>query len=70
MQVVPDIPELVGKRLLRITEAATVLSLGRSKVYELIASGRLKSVKIDNSRRVSVSAVADFLDQHDGSGSI
>jgi len=70
MQVVLEIPELAGKRNLRIPEAATVLGLGRSKVYELIASGRLKSVKLDNARRIPVWAVAEFLDQHNGSGSI
>lgn len=70
MQAVLNIPELVGKRLLRITEAATVLSLGRSKVYELIASGRLKSIKIDNARRIPVAAVTEFLAQHNGSGAV
>lgn len=65
-----DIPELVGKRNLRIGEAAQYLGLGRSKVYELIASGRLKSVKLDNARRIPVWAVAEFLDQHNGSGAI
>ena len=63
-----EIPELVGKRCLRIAEAATYLGLGRSKIYELIASGRLRSVKFDSSRRIPVAAIEAFLSQHDGSG--
>ncbi len=72
MQVVLDniIPELAGLRNLRIAEAGQYLGLGRSKVYELIASGRLRSIKIDNARRIPVAAVAEFLDQHNGSGAV
>ena len=66
--VVLDVPELVGKRCLRIAEAATYLGLGRSKVYELIASGRLRSIKLESSRRIPVAAIEAFLSQHDGSG--
>lgn len=55
------IPELAGKRNLRVREAATFLGLGRSKVYALIASGRLSSIKIDSARRIPVSAIEDFL---------
>ena len=65
-----NIPELIGKRNLRIGEASQYLGLGRSKVYELIASGRLKSIKLDAARRIPVWAVQEFLAQHDGSGAI
>lgn len=65
-----EIPELIGKRNLRITEAAQYLGLGRSKVYELIQSGRLKSIKLDTARRVPVWAIEEFLAQHDGSGTV
>jgi excisionase family DNA binding protein len=68
--VLTEVPELVGKRNLKIPEAATYLGLGRSKIYELISSGRLKSVKLDNARRIPVWAVQEFLAQHDGSGAI
>lgn len=63
-----EIPELIGKRNLRITEAAQILGLGRSKTYQLIASGRLKSVKLDSARRVPVAALTEFLASLDGSG--
>ncbi len=40
------------KMLLTASEAANLLGLSRSKVYELIAAGRLASVKVDGCRRV------------------
>jgi len=43
--------------LLTILEAAQMLRLGRSTLYELIYSGRLPSVKIGRSRRIPRDAV-------------
>jgi excisionase family DNA binding protein len=39
------------------------LRVGRSKVYELIRSGALRSVKIGGSRRVSATALAEYVTQ-------
>src|SRR5918996_1157794 len=39
----------MDRYLLRPDDAAHVLSIGRSKLYELLASGRLPSVTIDGS---------------------
>lgn len=50
------------KLLLTPEEAASLLSLGRSKVYELMGDGRLGSVRIDASRRVPVSALVEFVE--------
>ncbi len=38
--------------LMRVPEAAQYLSLSRAKVYELIKSGVLPSVRIDGARRL------------------
>lgn len=54
-----------GPLLLRPEEAAKVLGLGRTKVYKLIGSGELRSVKIGSSRRVSATALAEFVDRLD-----
>jgi excisionase family DNA binding protein len=43
--------------LLRPHEAAELLGLGRSTVYELIASGALPSITIGKSRRVPLEAL-------------
>lgn len=48
-------------KLLKVGEAAERLSLGKSKVWELVARGELASVKIDGARRISERAVDDFI---------
>ncbi|MGW1943192.1 helix-turn-helix domain-containing protein [Streptomyces sp. NPDC001940] len=47
--------------LLTVPEVMTRLKLGRSKVYDLIRSRRLLSIKIDGARRIPVGAVQDFV---------
>jgi excisionase family DNA binding protein len=49
------------KLLLSPAEAAAQLSIGRSKVYELMRLGQLRSVKIGASRRIPQAAFADFM---------
>jgi len=44
-----------AKLLLTVTEAASRLSLGRSKTYELVRAGVIPSVRITGSRRIKVS---------------
>ena len=50
------------KLLLTPEDAADLLSIGRSKLYELIGEGRLASVRIDASRRVPMSALVEFVE--------
>jgi excisionase family DNA binding protein len=47
--------------LLTPEEAAKALSVGRSKVYDLMRAGSLRSVKIGGSRRISATALAEFI---------
>lgn len=47
--------------LYRVTEAAEVLSLSRAKVYELINSGALRSVRIGGARRITAEDLAAFV---------
>jgi len=51
----------VDQLLFRPDEAAQRLGIGRTKVYELMARGELRSVKIGAARRVSATALADFV---------
>jgi excisionase family DNA binding protein len=55
--------------LLTVPEAAKALAISRSKLYELIAAGLVRSVRIDGSRRVPGGAletyVAHLLDQEE-----
>ena len=57
-----------GKDLLRIEEAAERLSIGRSKVYELIREGKLEVVHIGRSVRVPVRSLDEFIEQLLGAG--
>jgi excisionase family DNA binding protein len=58
------------KLLVPPDEAAVILSLGRTKVFELMATGHLPSVRIGSSRRIPVSALERFVEQllEDGDG--
>lgn len=53
----------IEKLLLKPEEAAEMLSIGRSKVYELIGTGELASVRIGTSRRVPADALVEFVTQ-------
>lgn len=48
--------------LMRAEEVARALGLGRSKVYALLASGTLPSVRIGRSVRVSRAALERWLE--------
>jgi excisionase family DNA binding protein len=49
------------KKLLKVSDVMERLQLGKSKVFELIATGELESLKIDGARRVTEEAVDDFI---------
>lgn len=42
-------------------EAAAILGMGRSRVYDLMRSGALKSVKVGRSRRIHRDAIEAFI---------
>jgi excisionase family DNA binding protein len=47
--------------LYRVPEAAWALGLSRAKVYELINSGALRSVRVGGARRIKVEDLAAFV---------
>lgn len=49
------------KQLYRVAEAAEMLSIGRSVVYELLRSGRLRSVREGRTRLIPASAIAEYV---------
>lgn len=51
------------KLLLRPLEAAQAIGIGRSKVYELLASGELPSIRIGGSVRVPLDALRAWIDR-------
>lgn len=47
--------------LLRPEDVARSLQISRTRVYDLIRDGSLRSVKVGSSRRVTPSALGDFI---------
>lgn len=58
----------VNARLNSIESTMAQLGIGRSKVYELIASGQLRSVKVGRRRLVSEAAINEFVENLDVGG--
>jgi excisionase family DNA binding protein len=54
---------VMDKLLLRPEEAAAVLSIGRSRLYELLGSGELDSVRIGTSRRVPAEELVRYVER-------
>jgi excisionase family DNA binding protein len=54
---------LMDPLLLTPLQAARMLGIGRSKLYQLLAAGELRSVHIGACRRVPADALADFLER-------
>ena len=44
-----------------VPEAAEALAISRSKLYELITSGTIASIRIDGSRRIPLTALEDYI---------
>jgi excisionase family DNA binding protein len=48
-------------RLYGVDQAAEALSLGRSLVYQEIANGRLRSLKVNRRRLIPASAITAYI---------
>ena len=53
----PDAPD----RLLSVDEAADMLGIGRSRMYDEIAAARVRSVKVGRRRLVPSGAIGEFI---------
>jgi excisionase family DNA binding protein len=49
------------KALYTVSEATAILSLSRSVIYELMRSGRLRSVREGAARRIPATAIAEYV---------
>lgn len=52
---------MADQKLLKVADVVRRLQLGKTKIYELIATGELEAVKIGDARRVPEEAVDDFI---------
>jgi excisionase family DNA binding protein len=50
--------------LVRVEEAARMLSLSRSTIYEMLDAGELPSVRHGTARRIPVAALREWVVQH------
>lgn len=48
--------------LLKVEEAARLLNIGRTRVFDLIRTGQLKSVKIFGARRVPLTSIHAYIE--------
>ena len=53
---------MTNKTLLRIADCETRLGLGRTKIYELIASGELRAVHIGRAVRIPAVEIERFVE--------
>ena len=47
---------------LRVEELMPILGIGRNTAYELVRSGRLRSIRVDQQVRISKNALIEFLE--------
>jgi excisionase family DNA binding protein len=47
--------------LLTPEQAADALAVGRTKLYELVRAGAIRSVRIDRCRRIPVAALEEYI---------
>jgi len=57
----PQEVELMTKLLYDVQEAVAITSIGRSRIYELMASGELESVKCGKRRLIPAEALELFV---------
>ena len=48
-------------QLYEVTDAMRMLRLGKTAIYELIRSGRLRSVKQGRARRIPAAVIRDYI---------
>lgn len=50
-------PPLVEPICVRVNEAARMIGIGRTKLYELIASGEIEAIKLGKSTRITTASL-------------
>lgn len=65
-KIQPHEPPALEPLLVRVEEAARMLSLSRSTIYEMMDSGELPSVRRGAARRIPVSALRAWVERQVG----
>jgi excisionase family DNA binding protein len=53
---------------MRIPEAAETLGIGQSKIYELIATGELPTIRVGRAVRISVNTLQKWIEAREQQG--
>ncbi|GAA5059142.1 hypothetical protein GCM10023208_26120 [Erythrobacter westpacificensis] len=48
----------------RVNDAARMIGVGRTKLYELISSGELETVKIGKATRITTASLHNLVERH------
>ena len=56
--------------LLTVREAAVVLAIGRTTLYQLIADGQVRTVRIGRAVRIPVAELESFVDRRCHTGGV
>lgn len=48
-------------KVLKVEELAVILAIGRNSAYELVRSGKIRSVKVGRTYRIPKAAVDEYL---------
>lgn len=59
---VTDLPQPPPRALYKVAEVVVLLNLSRSQIYELIRSGRLRTVTEGRSRLIPASAINEYVE--------
>ena len=54
-------PQPVKPICVRINDAARIIGIGRTKLYELIASGELETVKFGKATRITTASLEEMV---------
>jgi excisionase family DNA binding protein len=49
--------------VLSVEDLTEILCIGRNTAYDLVRSGKIKSIRVGNQIRITKSALREFLDQ-------
>jgi len=52
----------------RVNDAARMIGIGRTKLYELIAAGEVETVKLGKSTRITTASLHDLVRRQRGAG--
>jgi excisionase family DNA binding protein len=66
----PELAEAVMARLNSVEDVMERLKLGRSKVFEVLGNGQLRSIKVGRRRLISEAALVEFINHLEAGGGV